>query len=46
MTFSGFSPAAVDLLSDVAFKLDDGVTPAPHQFVWLRVTPSSDSPTE
>ena len=38
-TFGGFSPAAVDLLSEAAMQLDDGVTLLPRQYLWLRVTP-------
>ena len=39
VTFSGFSPAAVELLTDSALSLADGITLAPHQYAWLRVTP-------
>jgi amylosucrase len=39
VTFSGFPGAAVDLLTGAALSLGDGVTLAPHQYVWLRVTP-------
>jgi amylosucrase len=38
-TFGGFAPAAVDLLSEAALQLDDGVTLLPRQYLWLRVTP-------
>jgi amylosucrase len=38
-TFSGFSGAAVDLLSEAALQLDEGVTLLPRQYLWLRVTP-------
>jgi len=38
-TFGGYSPAAVDLLSEAALQLDDGVTLLPRQYLWLRVTP-------
>ncbi|MFJ6079416.1 alpha-amylase family glycosyl hydrolase [Pseudarthrobacter sp. NPDC092419] len=38
-TFAGFSPAAVDLLSEAALHLDEGITLLPRQSVWLRVTP-------
>ena len=38
-TFSGYSSAAVELLTDAALSLVDGITLAPHQYVWLRVTP-------
>ncbi|HAP91375.1 MAG TPA: amylosucrase [Arthrobacter bacterium] len=39
VTFSGYSPIAVDLLTETVLRLDDGVTLAPYQYVWLRVTP-------
>jgi amylosucrase len=39
-TFSGYSAAAVDLLSEAALQLDDGVTLLPRQYLWLRVTPA------
>ena len=38
-TFSGFSGAAVDLLSEAALQLDEGVTLLPRQYLGLRVTP-------
>lgn len=38
-TFGGFSPAAVDLLSEATLHLDEGVTLLPRQYLWLRVTP-------
>lgn len=38
-TFAGFAPAAVDLLSEAALQLDDGVTLLPRQYLWLRVNP-------
>ncbi|MDJ0319094.1 alpha-amylase family glycosyl hydrolase [Pseudarthrobacter sp. PS3-L1] len=38
-TFSGFMPAAVDLLSDEPWRLDGGLALAAHQYVWLRVRP-------
>jgi amylosucrase len=38
-TFSGFSGAAVDLLSEAALQLGEGVTLLPRQYAWLRVTP-------
>jgi amylosucrase len=38
-TFGAFLPAAVDLLSEAALQLDEGVTLLPRQYVWLRVTP-------
>lgn len=38
-TFAGFSPAAVDLLSEAAVHLEDGVTLLPRQYLWLRVAP-------
>ena len=40
VTFSGFSAAAVELLTETALSLADGMTLAPHQYVWLRVTPA------
>ena len=39
-TFSGFSGAAVDLLSEAALQLDEGVMLLPRQYLWLRVTPA------
>ncbi|HJW00338.1 MAG TPA: alpha-amylase family glycosyl hydrolase [Arthrobacter sp.] len=39
VTFSGFLPAAVELLTGSGLSLADGITLAPHQYVWLRVTP-------
>jgi amylosucrase len=39
-TFSGYSAAAVDLLSEAALQLDEGVTLLPRQYTWLRVTPA------
>jgi len=39
VTFSGFAPAAVELLTENPVGLDGGVDLAPHQYVWLRVTP-------
>lgn len=38
-TFSGYSTAAVDLLSEAALQLDEGITLLPRQYLWLRVTP-------
>lgn len=42
VTFSGFAPAAVELLTDSALSLADGITLAPHQYVWLRVSPAEE----
>ncbi|MCU1517723.1 MAG: amylosucrase [Pseudarthrobacter sp.] len=39
-TFSGFSATAVDLLTDAALNLDDGITLAPYEYLWLRTTPT------
>ncbi|MGO4238313.1 alpha-amylase family glycosyl hydrolase [Pseudarthrobacter sp. YAF2] len=39
-TFGGYFPAAVDLLSEAALNLHDGVTLLPRQYLWLRVTPA------
>jgi amylosucrase len=39
VTFSRFRAAAVELLTETAPSLADGITLAPHQYVWLRVTP-------
>jgi amylosucrase len=39
-TFAGFTPAAVDLLSEATLQLDAGVTLLPRQYLWLRVTPA------
>ncbi|MHC6592015.1 alpha-amylase family glycosyl hydrolase [Arthrobacter sp. C152] len=38
-TFGGYAPAAVDLLSEAALHLNEGVTLLPRQYLWLRVTP-------
>jgi amylosucrase len=38
-TFSGFSATAVDVLTDTTLRLDEGITLAPQQYVWLRVSP-------
>ena len=40
VTFSGFRSAAVDLVTGAMHSLADGVTLAPHQYAWLRVTPT------
>ena len=40
VTFSGFPGTAVELLTGAALNLADGVTLAPHQYVWLRITPN------
>jgi amylosucrase len=39
VTFSGFSAAAVDLLTEAAVHLTEGLTLAPQQYAWLRVHP-------
>jgi amylosucrase len=39
VTFSGFAAAAVELLTEETVSLTEGVTLAPHQYLWLRVTP-------
>lgn len=41
VTFSGFSGAAVELLTGAALSLADGITLAPHQYLWLRVSPAA-----
>jgi amylosucrase len=38
VTFSGFPAAAVELLTGAALSLADGMTLAPHEYVWLRVS--------
>jgi amylosucrase len=40
VTFSGFSATAVDVLTDTTLRLDEGITLAPQQYVWLRVSPT------
>jgi amylosucrase len=40
VTFSGFGAAAVELLSGATVSLADGIALAPHQYLWLRVTPA------
>jgi amylosucrase len=39
MTLSGFSPEAVDILSDSPLSLGHGITLNPRSYVWLRVRP-------
>ena len=39
VTFSGFSANAVDILTEAAVHLAEGLTLAPLQYVWLRVQP-------
>jgi amylosucrase len=40
VTFSGFGATAVELLSGATVSLADGIALAPHQYLWLRVTPA------
>ncbi|GAA4349300.1 amylosucrase [Microbacterium rhizosphaerae] len=39
-TLSGFSPEAVDVVTDRPIRLDDGLELPAHGFVWLRVKPA------
>jgi amylosucrase len=41
LTLSGVAPDAVDLVADEDLSLADGVTLAPHAFLWLRVRPTA-----
>jgi amylosucrase len=44
VTFSGFSAEAVDILTEAAVHLAEGLTLAPLQYVWLRIQPLKQQP--